>query len=182
MLADCGCDYCIVGHSERRHVIGEDPQVFNDQLLRLAAADVVPVFCVGEPLEERLAGRARPYTVAQLDGARSALSRCEPGALVIAYEPVWAIGTGRNAEPSDAGEMALAIRDWLHARLGTDCAEQTEILYGGSVRPENIGAYLELEGIGGALVGGASLKAESFAALAIAYRGVLDATVQAPED
>jgi triosephosphate isomerase len=173
MLSDCGCDYCIVGHSERRSVLGEGTAPISDKLLRLCAAEITAVLCVGEPLDERLAGRAEQYTQSQLDAVAMPLSRLEPGSLVVAYEPIWAIGTGRNAEPADAEEMAQMIRDWLSRRLGEFMAEETLILYGGSVKPENIGAYLEQESIGGALVGGASLKAESFAAMVGAYREVL---------
>lgn len=171
MLADCGCDFCLVGHSERRHVFGDDDEDVHEKLVRLREAEIVPVLCVGEPLAIRESGRQTEYTLRQLAAQEDELQRLEPGSLVIAYEPVWAIGTGRNAEPADAQEMAAAIRSWLAQQVGLAQAEATLILYGGSVKPENIAAYATLEDIDGALVGGASLKAESFAALAQALRG-----------
>jgi triosephosphate isomerase len=173
MLADLGCDFCIVGHSERRHVFGDDDAAVGDKLARLREAEIVPILCVGEKLEVRDSGQALPFTLGQLTAVRDELQRLEPGGLVIAYEPVWAIGTGRNAEPVDAEEMAGAIRGWLKANVGLAQAEACLILYGGSVKPENIAAYAELPDIDGALVGGASLKASSLAALAAAIRELL---------
>jgi triosephosphate isomerase len=165
MLSDTGCDYAIVGHSERRHQMGETSAQIAQKLLRLREVELTPVLCVGEPLEEREAGRALEYTLGQLDAVAAELKQHEAESLIIAYEPVWAIGTGRNAEPPDAQEMAAAVRKWLKDKLGRDHAKRCPILYGGSVKPENIAAYVALEDIDGALIGNASLKAESFAAM-----------------
>lgn len=165
MLSDTGCDYAIVGHSERRHTIGEDNALIGVKLLRLREADVTPVLCIGEPLAERDAGRAVEYTLGQLDAVALELKQHDAGALAIAYEPVWAIGTGRNASPEDAQAMAAAIRKWLKDNLGREEAKAALILYGGSVAPDNIAGYIKLEDIDGALIGGASLKADSFAAM-----------------
>ena len=165
MLADAGCDYVLVGHSERRSVFHESDEAVRDKLERLREAELLPVLCVGEGLAEREAGRAEAFTLAQLDSVKGELQEHEVGSLVIAYEPVWAIGTGRNAEPTDAQQMAKAIRGWSEQALGKKAAAETLILYGGSVKPENIAGYFTLSDIDGALIGNASLKAESFAAM-----------------
>jgi len=165
MLADIGCDYVIVGHSERRHVMGESPEATAAKLRFVLEAELIPVLCVGEPLAEREAGKAREYTLAQLDAAKAVLKDYPEESVVVAYEPVWAIGTGRNAEPKDAQEMAQAVRGWMKKALGADAASRNLVLYGGSATPDNITKYLELGEIDGALVGGASLKADSFGAM-----------------
>ena len=173
MLADAGCDYAIAGHSERRHVLGEPDSVVTEKVRLLREAEVAPLLCVGEPLDIRDAGNAKPYTISQLDAATGELKLFEPGGFVIAYEPVWAIGTGRSAEPADAQEMSAAIRGWLRDHLGKQHAQRTLVLYGGSVKPENIAGYAKQKDIDGALIGGASLKAESFVALLRACEKVL---------
>lgn len=165
MLSDCGCDFCIVGHSERR-ALGEGNALLAEKLARLAEAELIPIFCVGEGLEVREAGNAVAHVLAQLEVMLIALAAFEPGQLVLAYEPIWAIGTGRNAQPADAQEMAEAMRAWLSVKLGLEYGEGVLILYGGSVKPDNIAQYFELPDIDGALIGGASLKAEDFAAMA----------------
>lgn len=165
MLSDLECDYAIVGHSERRGVFGDTDEIVALKLRRAREAELVPILCVGEALAVRDAGRAVEFTLGQLDAAFEELRHCMADALVIAYEPIWAIGTGRNAEPGDAQQMAAAIRGWLANKLGA-VADQVPILYGGSVKPDNAAAYFELSDVDGALVGGASLKASSFAALA----------------
>jgi triosephosphate isomerase len=165
MLDDLGCDFAIVGHSERRGVFGETDDVVSQKLARLREAEITPILCVGEALAEREAQRAVEFTLGQLEAVVEELKQLPPDGLAIAYEPIWAIGTGRNAEPADAQEMAAAIRGWLEQRLGERHALLTPLLYGGSVKPANIAAYFELQDIDGALVGGASLKAESFAQL-----------------
>lgn len=165
MLADLECDYCIVGHSERRNVFGDTDETVAEKLLRLYDEGLVPILCVGEPLEVRDAGQAMDFTLGQLDAVCSQLRRFDPDRLVIAYEPLWAIGTGRNAEAGDAQEMCSAIREWAAAQLGTAHAEATPVLYGGSVKPDNARDYFSQTDIDGALVGGASLKADKFAKL-----------------
>ena len=165
MLADLECDYAIVGHSERRRVLGDSDEIVKEKLARLREAELLPVLCVGEELAEREQGRALDFTLGQLAEVADELKQIEAGMLAVAYEPVWAIGTGRSAEPADAQEMAAAIRGWLRDHLGPGQAERTPVLYGGSVKPENIGGYAEQADIDGALVGGASLEADSFAAL-----------------
>jgi triosephosphate isomerase len=169
MLADLECDYCIVGHSERRNVFGDDDRTVAQKLEQLRAAALTPVLCIGEPLKVRDAGSARDFTLSQLSALREQLKRFEPDQLAIAYEPVWAIGTGRNAQPADVQEMCAAIRDWLAEALGDEYARQSPLLYGGSVKPENASEYFVQEDINGALVGGASLEAASFAKLIELY-------------
>ena len=161
MIGDIGCDFCIVGHSERR-AAGEDDALIAQKLHRLSEAELIPILCVGESAETRDLGIARGFVVGQLDAIRDELKQFEPDMLVIAYEPIWAIGTGVNAEPEDAQIMAAEIRAWL-ATLGAAYAETVPILYGGSVNPENIGGYLEQADIDGALIGGASLEAKAMA-------------------
>jgi triosephosphate isomerase (TIM) len=175
MLTDVGCDYCILGHSERRHVFGDTGAQIAERLGQVRAAELLPILCVGEKLDVRDAGRAVEYTLGQLDEVKEELRQFQPGQLVIAYEPVWAIGTGRNAEPQDAQEMAAAIRGWINDTLGAEYARSVSILYGGSVKPENCAAYFAAADIDGALVGGASLSADSFAGLAAALDKQLEA-------
>jgi triosephosphate isomerase (TIM) len=173
MIADTGCDYAIIGHSERRHVMGETDKVMVEKLAFALEAELIPVLCVGEPLEEREDGKAQSYTLGQLEAVKTVLKKTDPGGIVIAYEPVWAIGTGRNAEPKDALEMVQAIRGWLKKNINAETAKLTQILYGGSVKPENIANYLKLEDIDGALIGGASLKVDSFTAMIKACNALL---------
>jgi triosephosphate isomerase len=163
MLGDLGCDYAVVGHSERRWQLGEDSAVLAAKLGHLTAEEIVPILCVGELLEQRDAGQAESFTLGQLDALQPELSALPE--LVVAYEPVWAIGSGRSAQPEDAQAMAGAIRGWLSAALGPEKAAQTHILYGGSVNADNIASYLAAPDVDGALVGGAALQAASFAAL-----------------
>lgn len=165
MLTDLECDYCIVGHSERRGVFGDDDQIVAQKLEQLQAVGLVPVLCVGESLDIRDAGAAREFTLNQLAVLHDLLLQFEPDQLVIAYEPVWAIGTGRNAEAADAQEMCAAVRNWLAGNLSDDFAGSVPILYGGSVKPENAADYFRQPDIDGALVGGASLNADSFSQL-----------------
>ena len=161
MVSDIGCDFCIVGHSERR-AAGEDDAIIQQKLHRLNEAELIPILCVGESSEGREMGMARGFVVGQLDAVREELKLFPADGLVIAYEPIWAIGTGENAEPEDAQIMSAEIRAWL-ATLGAAYAEKVLILYGGSVNPENIGGYLKQADVDGALVGGASLEAKAMA-------------------
>jgi len=169
MLADLECDYCIVGHSERRNVFGDDDQVVGQKLEQVRAAGLTPVLCVGESLDVRDAGSAHDFTLNQLNSLRVQLRQFEPDQLVIAYEPIWAIGTGRNAQGADAQDMCSAVRSWLGEMLGGEYAAQVPLLYGGSVKPENAHDYFLLDDVDGALVGGASLDAASFAKLIELY-------------
>lgn len=165
MLADLECDYCIVGHSERRNVFGDDDQIVSQKLAQLREQGLTPVLCVGEPLKIRESGKARDYTMQQLTAQYEQLVRFEPDMLVIAYEPIWAIGTGRNAHAADAQEMCNAIRGWVAVNLGRQYADVTPVLYGGSVKPDNARDYFAEPDVDGALVGGASLDADSFSVL-----------------
>jgi triosephosphate isomerase len=161
MISDIGCDYCIVGHSERR-AAGEDDAIIAQKLHRLSEAELIPILCVGESAETREIGMARGFVTGQLEAVRDQLLQFPADSLVIAYEPIWAIGTGVNAEPEDAQLMAAEVRAWL-ATLGSGYAEQVPVLYGGSVNPDNLGGYLKLPDIDGALIGGASLEAKAMA-------------------
>ncbi len=165
MLSDVGCDYCLLGHSERRDMLGETDADVALKLKRLHSAEVMPVICIGESRAQREAGRAVEHTLAQLTELKEVLAGFDLGGFVIAYEPIWAIGTGQNATPDDAQEMAAAIRAWLSNELNDELAASTLVLYGGSVNPENIGSYLACDDIDGALIGGASLDAEKYAAM-----------------
>ena len=170
MLAALGATYVTVGHSERRQYHGEDEQVTGAKVKAAFAAGLVPILCVGEPLEERQAGRHVEYTLAQLEGGIEGISAEQAKNIVIAYEPVWAIGTGEVATPDDAQEVCKAIRDSLRRLHGDEVAEAVRVLYGGSVKSSNVGELMDKADVDGALVGGASLKAEEFARIA-GYQG-----------
>jgi triosephosphate isomerase len=162
MLADVGCDYVIVGHSERRRLAREDDAEVGRKVASVFAAGMRPILCVGETLEERDAERAFAVIERQLDGLEALVPAGRAADLVVAYEPVWAIGTGRTATPEQAQEMHGFIRGLLFKKLG-DAASQIRIQYGGSVKPDNIYELMAQQDIDGALVGGASLDPESFA-------------------
>lgn len=170
MLTALGATYAAVGHSERRQHHGEDEQVTNAKVKAAFAAGLVPILCVGEPLEERQAGRHVEYTLAQLEGGIEGISTEEAKRIVIAYEPVWAIGTGEVATPDDAQEVCKAIRESLRTLHGEEIAEAVRVLYGGSVKSSNVVELMGKADVDGALVGGASLKAEEFAKIA-GYQG-----------
>jgi triosephosphate isomerase len=187
MLKDLGCSYVIVGHSERRRLFGETDEFINRKLKAALEAGLVPIFCVGETLEERRASRTQRVLEAQI---REALHTPSPPSplpsegegsrgvrelrhslelsedLVIAYEPVWAIGTGVNADPHEAEASALFIREVLAQLISAEIAQKIRILYGGSVTPANFEGFLQQPNIDGALVGGASLDPEAFAQMA----------------
>jgi len=165
MLRDVGAKYVIVGHSERRVYQRESDEEVAKKLKAAFRSGLIPILCVGERLAEREAGQAEAVVAAQLKADLALLGADEVEKLVIAYEPVWAIGTGRSAEPDDAAQMAAFIRREVGRAFGEKAAETLRIQYGGSVSPANSRAFLMQEGIDGALVGGASLKAESFAAI-----------------
>jgi triosephosphate isomerase len=156
------CTYVIAGHSERRHIFGETDEIVRGKLLAILRNGMYPILCVGELLDERDAGQAFEVVDRQLSGALTGSDKESLGDLVIAYEPVWAIGTGRAATPDDAQQMAAHIRSTLGGMFDSDFAQSIRIQYGGSVNAANAGAILSLPDIDGALVGGASLKAEEF--------------------
>jgi triosephosphate isomerase len=164
MLKSLGCASVLVGHSERRHVIGEGSELLAKKLRAALRSGLEPIYCVGELLEEREAGRAEAVVERQLRDVLAGLSAAEIARVVLAYEPVWAIGTGRTATPEDASSMHAFIRRTLERMFG-EAAREVPILYGGSVKPENAAALLSRDGIDGFLVGGASLKAASFLAI-----------------
>lgn len=166
MIVEAGGTHVLVGHSERRHVIGEGNDVVRRKLAAALEAGLVAVLCVGEKLEQREDGEAGPFVREQLETAISDLSASDMERIVIAYEPVWAIGTGKTATPEDAVSMHEFIRGIVKARFGADVAAAVRILYGGSVKPDNAGRLLGEEEIDGALVGGASLEIESFLKIA----------------
>jgi triosephosphate isomerase len=165
MLLDAGCSHVILGHSERRHDHGETDQEVNRKLMATLAAGLVPIVCVGETLAEREAGRTEEVLERQFRAGFAGLTPLQFSRIMIAYEPVWAIGTGRTATPQMAGESHLFLRKMAQRDFGEAEASQVRILYGGSVKPDNVGGLMAQEEIDGALVGGASLKVESFSAL-----------------
>ena len=165
MLAKLAVDHVIVGHSERRLLFGETDKTVNKKTRAIFAADMRAIVCVGETLEEREAGRAESVVVGQVEGALAHVEGHSVSELSIAYEPVWAIGTGRTALPDDAGLMAEIIREKVRDLAATDAAASVRILYGGSVNPANIKDFMAKTHIDGALVGGASLDPDTFAAI-----------------
>jgi triosephosphate isomerase len=165
MLKDAGCAYVILGHSERRQLFGEKDQCINKKIKKALERGLQPIVCVGETLAERESKKTEKVVETQLKGCFADLSADQMKVVTIAYEPVWAIGTGVTATPEQAQEMHLFIRRWLYTVFGNDPANLIRIQYGGSVKPENAKALLSQPDIDGALVGGASLKAESFAAI-----------------
>jgi triosephosphate isomerase len=162
MLAKLGCQYVVVGHSERRAYHHEDDAVVAAKVKAALANELAPILCVGEGLEVREAGNHVAHTVAQLDAALAGLKADQVEKVVVAYEPVWAIGTGKTATPDDAQEVIGALRNRLAERYG-NTADRVRILYGGSVKANNVAAIMSQPDIDGALIGGASLDAEEFA-------------------
>ncbi|RKO65821.1 triose-phosphate isomerase [Desulfofundulus salinus] len=165
MLKEVGCRYVILGHSERRQYFGESDEDVNAKVKAALKHGLVPIVCVGERLEEREAGHTEMVVGAQVRRSLAGLSSTELAGLVVAYEPVWAIGTGRTASPEDAQQVNAFIRRLLAEMGGREAARQVRIQYGGSVKPENAAELLGQPDIDGALVGGASLKVDSFAAI-----------------
>jgi triosephosphate isomerase len=162
MLKAVNCDYVIVGHSERRHVFGEEDDFINDKVKAARDSDLIPILCVGEKEEQRDAGRAEEVVTEQLRRGLRDVEIDTADDLVIAYEPVWAIGTGRTATPADAQAMHAHIRTVLADLWTQELAGGIRIQYGGSVKPHNVDELMAEPDIDGALVGGASLKVESF--------------------
>lgn len=163
MLKEAGCHFVILGHSERRQYFGETNDTVNKKVKKAIASGLWPIVCVGETLQERESGITENVIQAQLEGCFQGLRSEDMLKIVIAYEPVWAIGTGRNATPEQAEEVHRFIRRWVETRFGKEISDLIRIQYGGSVKPENAKDLLSQPNIDGALVGGASLKAESFA-------------------
>ena len=162
MLRASGCRYALAGHSERRHIFGDDDRTVNRKLHASLAAGLGPVLCVGEVLEERKAQKTDAIVSGQVDAGLDGVGPEDIGRVAVAYEPVWAIGTGETATPDQAQETISMIRRRLSERFGTSSAQRIRILYGGSVKPENAAALLQKPDIDGALVGGASLDPEAF--------------------
>lgn len=162
MLADVGCKSVILGHSERRHVLGETDELINKKVLATLEKGLQVILCVGELLEERQAEKTEAVLDEQMNGGLAGVSEEMMKNVVIAYEPVWAIGTGHTATPEQADSAHAHLRKWLEARYTADLAESTQILYGGSVKPGNAESLLTQPNVDGALVGGASLKPDDF--------------------
>jgi triosephosphate isomerase len=169
MLAALGVSYVIVGHSERRQLAAEDDETVNRKTKAVFRHGMVPIVCVGETLEEREAGGTETKVTQQVRRAFDGIEAERAAGAVIAYEPIWAIGTGRNAEPTDAGRVVEVIRATLADRIGAEGGEAVRVQYGGSVKPGNIREFMAHPEIDGALVGGASLDPEAFA-LIVKYR------------
>jgi len=165
MLRDVGCTFAILGHSERRHVYGESDALVNTKVQGALAAGLDVILCVGETLDERQGGQTEAVVHRHLTRGLEGVDAGAAGRVTIAYEPVWAIGTGVNATPEQAGEVHTYLRGVLEGLYGSDAAERTRIQYGGSVKPQNVAELMAVDGIDGALVGGASLEAESFASI-----------------
>jgi triosephosphate isomerase len=162
MLTDVGCRYVILGHSERRALMGETDEQVNQKLNAAMAGNLIPIVCVGETLEDREAGRTEQVVETQIRGSLKGLDDVRAAGIAVAYEPVWAIGTGRTATPEQAEEVHAFIRQLLGQLFSEDAAAQIRIQYGGSVKPGNAKELLGQPNIDGALVGGASLKVDDF--------------------
>jgi triosephosphate isomerase (TIM) len=170
MLQALQCTYVIVGHSERRQYFGETDETVNKKVKAVFGAGMTPIMCVGETLEERDSGRMESKVEGQVRGGLHGVDAERASGIVIAYEPIWAIGTGRNAEPADAGQVVALIRQTLADLYTKDLADSVRVQYGGSVKAGNIREFMAHPEIDGALVGGASLDPEEFA-LIVKYRG-----------
>jgi triosephosphate isomerase (TIM) len=169
MLAALDVSYVIVGHSERRQLLGEDDETVNRKVKAVFRHDMVPIVCVGETLEERESGGTETKVAEQIRRAFDGVDAAAAARAVVAYEPIWAIGTGRNAEPTDAGQVVEVIRATLADRVSAEVGGAVRVQYGGSVKPGNIREFMAHPEIDGALVGGASLDPEGFA-LIVRYR------------
>ena len=165
MLKDIGCTYCLCGHSERRHVIGETDELVNKKVAAAISGGLLPILCVGERLAERQASQTEKVVTRQLEKGLAGLSDEKLSAVTIAYEPVWAIGTGVTATPEQAQEVHDFIRTLLDRTYNGQLAEEIRILYGGSVKPGNAAELMGQPDVDGLLVGGASLKADDFLAI-----------------
>lgn len=162
MLTEVGCQWAIIGHSERRQYFGETNETVNKRTKTALKFGIKPIICVGETLEEREGEKTKARIEEQLAGALTGIGHKNFNHIALAYEPVWAIGTGKTATPEQAQEVHAFIRDWLRSSYNDEVADETRILYGGSVKPGNAGELLGQADIDGALVGGASLNADDF--------------------
>ncbi|MCA9025190.1 MAG: triose-phosphate isomerase [Planctomycetaceae bacterium] len=162
MLTDVGCQWVILGHSERRHVLGETDELINKKVQAALAKGLGVILCVGELIEERKADQTNAVLDRQMEGGLADVTAEQMAKVVIAYEPVWAIGTGETATPDQAESAHAHLRNWMQSRYNPDVAQATRIQYGGSVKPDNAAELLAQPNVDGALVGGASLKPETF--------------------
>jgi triosephosphate isomerase (TIM) len=169
MLAKLGCSYVVVGHSERREHHGETDEIVNAKAKQALASEMTPIVCVGEGLEVRQAGEHVSHTVAQVDGSLDGIPAEQVASLVVAYEPVWAIGTGEVATPDDAQEVCAAIRERIREVHGDVAADGVRVLYGGSVKAANVAGIMDRADVDGCLVGGASLEADEFGGICRFY-------------
>jgi triosephosphate isomerase (TIM) len=169
MLAKLGCSYVVVGHSERREYHHEDDALVNAKAHKAHAHGMTPIVCVGEGLEVRQSGTHVEYTLAQVDGSLAGFTAEQVAGLVVAYEPVWAIGTGEVATPQDAQEVCAAIRARIAEVHGSDAGDAVRVLYGGSVKAANIAGIMQQPDVDGALVGGASLQPDEFGGICRFY-------------
>ncbi len=169
MLAKLGCSYVVVGHSERRQYHGETDELVNAKAHQAHAASMTPIVCAGEGLDVRQAGKHVPHTLAQVDGSLAGFTAEQVAGLVVAYEPVWAIGTGEVATPEDAQEVCAAIRERVREVHGDAAADGVRILYGGSVKAANVAGIMQQPDVDGCLVGGASLQADEFGGICRFY-------------
>ncbi|MFI3301220.1 MAG: triose-phosphate isomerase [Candidatus Gastranaerophilales bacterium] len=165
MLADSGCDYVIIGHSERRQYFSETDEMINKKAKAILAGGLIPIICCGESLEQREAGVTDSHIESQIKAALEGISSDDVANSVIAYEPIWAIGTGKTCDTPEANRVIAMIRNVVKEVCGDEASEEIRILYGGSVKPSSIEEQLSTSDIDGALVGGASLKAEDFTAI-----------------
>ncbi|MDR1853030.1 MAG: triose-phosphate isomerase [Propionibacteriaceae bacterium] len=170
MLAKLNCKYVVVGHSERREYHGESDELINAKAKKVIEYGMTPIICVGEVLAVRKEGRQIEHVLAQTKGVLAGLTPEQVSSLVIAYEPVWAIGTGEVATPADAQEVCGAIREYVKGEFGEEAAEGVRIQYGGSVKSSNVVEIMAEPDVDGALVGGASLDAEEFARIVLFYK------------
>ena len=170
MLKEAGAEYVIIGHSERRRLFGETDQTVNRRLVAALGASLTPIVCIGETLEEREAEQTLPVLDRQIKDGLDGLTADQMASLVIAYEPVWAIGTGRNATPAQAGEAHAHIRARVRQWFGGPAADACHVIYGGSVKPDNISDLIKLPDVDGALVGGASLDVRGFSDIVLRSR------------
>jgi len=170
MLKEAGAEYVIIGHSERRRLFAETDQTVNRRLTAALSGSLTPIVCIGETLEEREAEQTLPVLDRQIKDGLDGLTGDQMAALVIAYEPVWAIGTGRNATPAQAGEAHAHIRSRVRQWFGGPAADACHVIYGGSVKPDNISDLIKLPDVDGALVGGASLDVRAFSDIVIRSR------------
>jgi triosephosphate isomerase len=171
MIREAGCTHVIIGHSERRTLFGEQDERIHRKLAAAFAAGLKPIFCIGETLQEREEGRMKNVIERQIKEGLNNLTADDIRGALVAYEPVWAIGTGRTATPAQAEEVHRFIREWIAGRYGNEAAAEMAILYGGSVTPKNISDLMSQPDINGALVGGASLDVGSFVQL-VAYQSI----------